>query len=386
MTGPGTRPRIGINLLWLLPDAAGGAEEYAVRVLRALEDVAGDALELTLFVNRQFPAAHPELVAGFATAVAPVDGRSRPLRIVAESTWLAREASRRDLHVVHHLNNVVPLIRTRTSILTIHDLRPLTMPDSLGAAHGAYLRSRFAPSVRHAAVVTTPSAFVRGTVIDLLDADPERVLVVSAPVLPAGSVEAEPAGVDGPSFIYPAITNPHKNHATLLEAFAGVAATHPEARLVLTGSRGPAEEDVAATTARLGLHDRVHRMGRVPAGHLDALLRAAIALVYPSRYEGFGLPLAEAMAVGCPVIASNATALPEVAGGAGVLVDPDDVEGWTASMLRVLEDDGFRSSLIEAGRERVRAFTPYETARRQVDAYRLALGTGPVDRSPADPD
>ncbi len=241
---------------------------------------------------------------------------------MAESTWLAREASRRDVHLVHHLNNVVPWIRTRGSVLTIHDLRPITMPDSLGAAHGAYLRSRFAPSVRHAAVVTTPSEFVRGTVIELLDADPERVVVVSAPVLPSGPIAPTPSLVDAPSFIYPAITNPHKNHVTLLEAFAGIVGAHPETRLVLTGSRGPAEDEVAATIVRLGLGDRVQRFGRVPATRLDASLRAAVALVYPSRYEGFGLPLAEAMAVGCPVIASNATALPEVAGGAGLLVDP----------------------------------------------------------------
>jgi alpha-1,3-rhamnosyl/mannosyltransferase len=353
-------------------------------VVRALEDVAGDTVELTFFVNRRFPAAHPELASGFATAVAPVDGRSRPLRIAAESTWLAREANRRDVHLVHHLNNVVPWIRSGASVLTIHDLRPITMPDSLGSAHGAYLRSRFPPSVRHAAVITTPSEFVRGTVIDLLDADPERVLVVSAPVVLSGSMDEAPADVDGPSFIYPAITNPHKNHVTLLEAFGRVAAAHPEVRLVLTGGRGSAEEDLATTIARLSLSDRVDRMGRVPVARLDALFRAAVALVYPSRYEGFGLPLTEAMAVGCPVIASNATALPEVAGSAGVLVDPDDVGGWVDSMLRVLEDDAFRSTLIEAGRERVRAFTPHETARRQVDAYRLALGSEPADRSSAE--
>jgi alpha-1,3-rhamnosyl/mannosyltransferase len=234
-------------------------------------------------------------------------------------------------------------------------------------------------------VVTTPSEFVRGTVIDLLDADPDRVLVVSAPVVPSGSLDEEPAEVDGPTFIYPAITNPHKNHVTLLEAFARVADTHPETRLVLTGGRGPAEDDVAATITRLGLRDRVQRLGRVPATQLDALLRTAVALVYPSRYEGFGLPLAEAMAVGCPVIASDTTALPEVAGGAGVLVGPDDVEGWSDAMLRVLEDDAFRSTMIEAGLERVRALTPHETARRQVDAYRIALGGEPADRSRAEP-
>ena len=95
--------------------------------------------------------------------------------------------------------------------------------------------------------------------------------------------------------------------------------------------------------------------------------------MYPSRYEGYGLPLAEAMAVGCPVIASSATALPEVVGDAGLLVDPDDVAGWTDAMLRLLDDGTLRARLIAAGRERTRGLTPNETARRLVAAYRLAI-------------
>jgi len=100
-----------------------------------------------------------------------------------------------------------------------------------------------------------------------------------------------------------------------------------------------------------------------------------VALVYPSTYEGFGLPLAEAMAVGCPVIASNRTALPEVLGDAGIILDPDDVDGWADAMLRLLADEGLRAELIAAGRERVRSFSSEEAARGQVAAYRLALET-----------
>lgn len=372
-----TRPRIGINLLWLLPGAAGGAEEYAVRLLRALDEVAGDRLEITLLCNRRFPAAHPELARGSRIAVAPVDGSSRVARIVAESTWLPRHAAAARLHVVHHLNNVLPWRIDRPSVLTIHDLRPLVLPDTLGRAHGAYLRGRLAPSVRRAAVVTTPSAFVRQTVIELLGADPDRVRVISAPLFTAATAGRRAAGGsdERPRFLYPAITGAHKNHRTLLEAFAKVIAVRNDALLVLTGAAGPAEGAVASAIGELGLGDHVRRLGRVPAEDLDALFRAAVALVYPSTYEGFGLPLAEAMAVGCPVIVADRTALPEVAGGAGILVDPGDVDGWADAMLRVLGDGGLRAKLGASGRERARAFSPEEAARRQVAAYRLALET-----------
>lgn len=376
-----SRPRIGINLLWLLPDAAGGAEEYAIRLLRALEEVAGDGLDITLLCNRRFPAAHPELAGGSRLAVAPIDGGTRAARIVAESTWLLREAADARLHLVHHLNNVVPWLRNRPSVLTIHDLRPLVLPETVGRAQGVYLRARLRPSVRRASVITTPSAFVRETVIDLLGADPDRVRVVSAPLFHADAKRNATAGATsgtsaGPRhFLYPAITNPHKNHRTLLEAFAKLVAVRDDAVLTLTGGSGPAEGDVKSAIEELGLSKTVRRLGRVPAEQLDALFRDAVALVYPSTYEGFGLPLAEAMAMGCPVIASDRTALPEVVGDAGILLDADDVDGWAGAMLRLLDDQSLRARLIAAGRERARSLTPEEAARRQVDAYRLALET-----------
>ena len=372
-----TKPRIGINLLWLLPEAAGGAEEYAIRLLRALDEVAGDAVDIMLLCNRQFPAAHAQLADRSRIAVAPIDGGSRVVRIVAESTWLAREAAKARLHLVHHLNNVSPWRANRMIVLTIHDLRPLVLPETLGRAHGAYLRARMGPSVRQASVVTTPSAFVRETVIELLGADPERVHVVSAPFFVSHAAPRSSTGApaEGAHFLFPAITAPHKNHRTLLEAFAKVIAVRDDAVLVLTGAAGPAEGEVAGAIEELGLTSNVRRLGRVPAEELDALFRDASALVYPSTYEGFGLPLAEAMAVGCPVIASDRAALPEVVGEAGILLDPDDVDGWAGAMLRLLDDERLRTELIAAGRERVRSFSPEEAARRQVAAYRLALET-----------
>lgn len=371
-----TKPRVGINLLWLVPEAAGGAEEYAIRLLRALDEVAGDGLDITVLCSRRFPAAHPEFAGRFRMAVAPIDGGSRVARIVAESTWLPREAADARLHLVHHLNNVVPWLRNRPSVLTIHDLRPLVLPETFGRAHGAYLRARLGPSVRQASVITTPSAFVRETVIELLGADPERVLVVSAPLFVSDGARTSSTGSrETLHFLYPAITSPHKNHRALLEAFAKVIAVRDDAQLVLTGAAGPAEGAVVSAIEELGLTNNVRRLGRVPAEELDALWRSAVALVYPSTYEGFGLPLAEAMAVGCPVIASDRTALPEVVGGAGILLDTDDVDGWADAMLRLLGDEGRRADLIAAGRERVRSFSPQEAARRQVAAYRLALET-----------
>jgi glycosyltransferase involved in cell wall biosynthesis len=365
------RTRIGVNLLWLRPGEAAGAEEYTVRLLRALSETDDGGIELVLLGNRRFARAHADLAERFRTLEAPIDGRSRPIRIAAESTWL--RARSRELALVHHLNNLVPWIASRPAVLTIHDLRPLEHPETIGRVQGAYLRARLGPSVRHATTVATPSAFVRSTVIERLGADPDRVRVVSAPIFPPIASGDRHPRVGRPFFLYPATTAPHKNHGTLLEAFAGVVAQRADALLVLTGRSGPAEASVAAAIARRGLGDHVRRLGRVPADRLEALFGEAVALTYPSTYEGFGLPVAEAMSLGCPVIASATTALPEVVGDAGILVEPRDADGWTAAMLTLLADDRERARLADLGRTRAAVWSPAAAARSQLAVYRLAL-------------
>jgi glycosyltransferase involved in cell wall biosynthesis len=366
-------PRVGINLLWLQPGRAGGAERYAIGLVRALADEVAAEVQITIFANRRFAGAYPDLRERVPTVVAPLDGRARPARIAMESTWLAWATARRDVRLVHHLNDVIPWIRTRPSVLTIHDLRSMAGTAVLDGAQAAYLRAAVPRSVRAARVVMTPTEFVRREVIDRFSIDPARVAVVNAPVPRPNPTAATAFEPDGPYFIYPAITNRHKNHLVLLEAFAKASAGRPEVRLVLTGTPGNADAEVGAAIERLGLQERVVRAGRLADPAFDRMLADAVALVYPSLYEGFGLPITEAMAVGCPVIASAATALPEVVGDAGILVDPRDVDAWAVAMLRLLDDDELRARSIAAGKARVAPLTAAETARRLVAAYRVAL-------------
>ena len=373
--------QVGVNLLYLKPGVVGGSEVYIERLLRALGTEAADDVELTLFVNRRFRDAHADLASDHDTVIAPISGDSPPIRIAIESTWLAFEASRRPLHLVHHVANTIPHVRTRPAVVTIHDLQAIVRPQDLGRVKGAYLRRRLRPAAHGARVVTTPSEYTRRLLIDRLDLDEAKAIVVPAPLFPRETAteaggDSDADGIDGSFFLYAAITHPHKNHLVLLRAFARVARSHPSVSLVLTGARGAGEDATIAEVGRLGLDDRVHRLGRIPRADLETLFRRAVALTFPSRHEGYGLPVAEAMVLGCPVIASNATALPEVVGNAGILLDPDDVDGWADAMERVLDDERFRSELVAVGRERARSLSPANTASRLVGAYRSALGSG----------
>jgi glycosyltransferase involved in cell wall biosynthesis len=373
------RVHVGVNLLYLKPGRVGGSEEYVLRLLRALETDGVDDMELTLFVNSQFPEAHPHLTAAHPTVVAPISGDPPPVRIVAESSWLAFQTARRQLDVVHHTANTLPQLRTRPAVVTIHDLQPIVRPQDFGRIKGAYLRTRLGPAAREARVVTTPSDYVRQLLIDRFGLDDARVVVIPAPIPSRSIVKTDvgPLGVwsGAPFFVYAAITHPHKNHLTLLRAFARLAAIRKEVALVLTGGIGAREGEVLAEIGRLRLDGRVHRLGRIPRADLDALFSQAVALTFPSRHEGYGLPVAEAMALGCPVIASRTPALREVVGDGGLLVDPDDVNGWSEAMLALLDNETLRATLIAAGRERVRSLTNAVAASRLITAYRLAAAS-----------
>ncbi|WP_206779426.1 glycosyltransferase family 1 protein, partial [Frankia sp. EI5c] len=175
-------------------------------------------------------------------------------------------------------------------------------------------------------------------------------------------------------FVYSAVTTAHKNHGVLLRAFARVAEKEPDVMLVLTGGQATTEQEVRREIADLGLSDRVVRTGRIPRPDVIGILRGAVALTFPSRYEGFGLPVIEAMSLGTPVLAADATALPEIVGAAGRLVDPTDVEAWAEGMLALLDDDHERQHLIRAGLGRAQSFTWAATAAQTMRVYREALG------------
>jgi alpha-1,3-rhamnosyl/mannosyltransferase len=160
-----------------------------------------------------------------------------------------------------------------------------------------------------------------------------------------------------------------------LRAFAKLLKRHPDVTLVLTGARGSTEVRVAAEIRSLGIQNRVRRLGYVPSADLDALYHEAVGLTFPSRFEGFGAPVLEAMSRNCPVIAADATALPEVVGDAGLLVSPDNPDEWCDAMADILEDEEMRSRLSKLGTERAAGFTWNRSADVLEDAYRYALET-----------
>ncbi|MDH4169496.1 MAG: glycosyltransferase family 4 protein [Acidimicrobiia bacterium] len=375
--------RIGVNLVWMVPGVVGGSEEYAVRTLEAVLDREPADLDFVVFALESFRAAHPEICARIPVATVGIGGGSRPTRIAAENSWLAYQARRHGVSVMHHVGGRSPAVRRAPTLVTVHDLQPLVYPEHFGPVKARYLRYAIPRSVASARVVIAPSEYVRGQLIERYDLPPERVVAVSAgyevPRLPAvgdpmlGDAVADLLGRAEPYVVYPAVTHPHKDHATVLRAVAQVAASGRPVRLVLTGAAGAADGDVDQLVAELNLSDRVVRLGRIERSVLDLVISRAEALVFPSRFEGFGIPVLEAMALGCPVIAADATAVPEVVGGAGILLPPGDVDAWASALIDRLDGRPPREDAAAAGRNQAARFARARSGERLEGAYRLAL-------------
>ena len=363
--------RIGVDLLWLVPGDVGGSEEYAVRTLLAYAAHGPAAVRPVVHCTTATADAHPDLGRLLDVEACPVDNRRRARRILAETTWLASRTGRCD--AVHHVGGRMPARTARPAAVTVHDLQPLDHPEHFSPVKRAYLSRALPRSIRRADVVVAVSDAVGRQVVDRFGVAPDRVAVVSSGVAPPAAA-AHPTGP--PTILYPAVTHPHKRHVLLVEAFHRLAGRHPEVRLVLTGGAGRAEQAVREAVDAGPHADRILRTGRIPAEDLAARLAAATVVAFPSAYEGFGIPVVEAMASGVAVLVADGTPAADLAGGDSVVPAAAGPDGWADRIERLLVDDGHRRSLVDRGRNRATAHTWEASAAALERAWRLLLDAG----------
>jgi glycosyltransferase involved in cell wall biosynthesis len=352
--------RVGLSLLTLVPGISGGSEVYARELTRALARVGEHTYEaLVPTIAADAADGLPTTVATGYRASTRTMGRLRAMGLAAVRPGALREALEA-ADVVHYpLTVPVPSVR-RPTVVTLLDTQHLDLPSLFSPGERAFRRVAYDRAARRADRVAVISDWVRERAIEQLGLAPERVRTIHLAVDHA-RFSPDPTIRRDPFLLYPARPWPHKNHARLLEAFAAVRTRRPELRLVLTGHGHDAGS----------LPPGVEVRGSVGPDELVELYRTAAALVFPSLYEGFGLPPIEAMACGCPVAASNAGSLPEVCGDAAVLFDPADVEAIA---------DGIETSLVRAddlsalGIVRAAGFTWEAAARAHDELYAEAGG------------
>lgn len=352
---------VGISLLTLVPRISGGSETYARELVRALARVG--RLEYHVYAPRIAPDAADGLDASVIRSYRASDTtRGRIIAMAGATAFpspLRNEIAATRPDLLHFpLTITIPRGTGLPSVTSVLDVQHEVYPQFFPRTELAYRRFVYRAAATRSELVVTISEHAREAIVERLGVPAERVRVVYLGIdherLRPGTERREPI------LLYPANAWPHKNHARLLEAFALIRQEHPELRLVLTGSG----------LESLPQQESVEFRGHVPRDELIHLYRTAQALVFPSLYEGFGLPPLEAMACGCPVAASNAAALPEVLDDACLYFDPTGPDDIAATVLDVLTAG---ETLGRRGIARAERFSWDECARRHDDVYTDAL-------------
>jgi len=265
------------------------------------------------------------------------------------------------------------------SVVTVHDLAHLRLPELFPAWKRALAGVVLGSAMRRATRVVTISEFTRDDLLARHPAARRKVEVIPQGV--AGELAARAASEGarrwadalGPFVLCVGNQKPHKNLRAAVEVLAALRPEWPELRLVVAGKRYPGADDLAEHARALGVDGALREVGAVDDDHLRALYGRAECLLFPSRFEGFGLPVLEAMACGLPVVASNRAAIPEAVGDAGLLVDPED-RAAMADSVRRLREPALRAEMVRRGRARAASLPWAATAARTADLLCAVAG------------
>ncbi len=348
---------IGIDISRLATHTRTGTEQYTYELLAAIARI--ETRQAFRLYAGMTPTSLPPLGDNFTLRVMPSRRLWTHARLSAEILRAPPDVLFVPAHV---LPLALPLARRTRGVVTIHDLGYLAFPEHHTRAQriSLALSTRWSAQVAHHVIAI--SMATRDALIRHLRIDPARISVVHHGVAarfaqpPDDAARERIAALIGtaPYLLCIGTVQPRKNLLRLIDA---LAATPDAPRLVIVGRRGWLAEPIERRAAELGIADRVRFTGYLADRDLPALYAAATAFVFPSLYEGFGMPVLEAMAAGTPVLTANTSALPEVAGDAAVLVDPGDTAAIAAGLGRISHDSALRQRLSIAGRQRAATFT-----------------------------
>ena len=365
--------RIGVNTVFLVPGRVGGSETYVIDTLRQAVPL-GREVEWVLFTNaendgllRDRFGSEPNV----SCEALGVRASGKLARMVGEQTALPRACRRRAVDLLWSPGYTAPLTGTFPQVVSVLDMQYCEFPDDFSLLARWALRIIVPRAARRSRAVLTLSAFSRDQIVRYARVPPERIRVVHLGVdavfatpMPAAEREARvgrhvPAG---PYVLCVANTHPHKNVAALVRAFGRLPAA-PGVRLVLVGVEGRGEADVRAAIRVSGRADRIVRLAGLSRIDLVALYQGARCFAFPSLYEGFGLPVLEAMAAGVPTIAVRCGPLVEI-GGAAVRYTDGSPGELAAALVEILAmPDAVRRDWIARGARRAGEFTWARTAR-----------------------
>ena len=354
---------IGIDASRAVSARPTGTERYSQELIRALLEL-GAGHRFRLYLRRE---PDPRSFVGSEQCVMPFPRLWTHVRL----SW---EMIRRPPDVLLVPSHVLPLMHPPGSVVTVHDLGYLRFPEMHTRRQRAYLDISTRWSARYASHLLADSGATQRDLEAQYGVPGDKVTVAYPGVDESLHAVSDPEHIDAVKarygiadgyFLYLGTLQPRKNLSRIVQAYARLLASWPEASpvLVLAGQRGWLYEELFRLVSRLGIDGQVRFPGYVAEDDKAALLSGATAFVFPSLHEGFGLPVLEAQACGCPVVTSTSSSLPEVAGTAALLVDPTDVDAIASAMAQVQSSEALRRALIATGYSNVRRFSWKSCAR-----------------------
>lgn len=383
--------RIGIDAT-ALPSRPVGAGNYIIQLIRAIsqhiaindslpDSSQPDGLEFVIFVQRsRLDLLRVEETQSLHLVVLP--NLSPSMRLLWEQISLPGLAKSHQLDLLHSLHYTMPLAYPGRTVVTIHDMTFFLFPHYHTLLKRYFFRFFIRTSSHQAVALIADSESTRQDAIRLVGVPPGKIYTAQLgvtqefrPIQDHMILLAARQKYHLPErfLLYVGMIEPRKNLSTLLQAYATIADQIPDHRLVVVGPKGWMVENILQQTERLNISDKVHFTGYVEQADLPLLYNMADVFIYPSVYEGFGLPILEAMACGTPVITSNVSSMPEIVGDAGIQLAPSDSQALARSLLELINDPVIRQRLSKKGLERAAAFTWDRTAEKTIAVYRQVL-------------
>lgn len=370
-----TSMRVAIDLRWMIPGRAGGIEQAARAFINQLGKADSKNEYVLLLDPRCIPdfdfSEHPNITVpsqkwaylkkNCSTLFRKICIKLRMGHHLTPSTLLnLRFAHNLDVDLIYSFSGYIyPELYSIPNILTVHDIQHEYFPEFFSEYHLLERKRIFGDSIKIAKHITAISEYTRQTLIDKLKVNHDKISTVHLAADPYFTAHPETSDpfilkkykLESNSYLFfPAHTWYHKNHFAALKALSILKRKHRiKLMLICTGGQREAQPYLQRSMAELDLEHQVRFLGYLPRAHIPAFYRGALALIYPSLFEGFGMPIVEAMNSGCPVICSNTTSLPEVAGEAALLTHPHDYEAMADNIYQLLKEPNLRTDLQKKG-------------------------------------
>jgi len=376
---------IGIDASRANRDEKTGVEWYAYHVIQNLKKIMPQDMEVVLYSQEKLKGDLADL---------PANWRSRVLNWPPWIFWtqmrLSWEMLRHRPDVLFIPAHVIPLIHPKKTVMTIHDVVFKYFPESYSWRENWYQEFAVKFAKKHAVKIITPSEATKRDLIALYDFPPEKIRAVLngydenlyQKISDENKINAvlKKYGIKKPFLLSIGRQERKKNTAGIIEAFSHITehishSTNQNLSLVLVGKKGFGYEEVEEAIKNSPAKDRIKQLGWVAPEELVCFLSAAAVFVFPSFYEGFGIPVIEAMACGCPVVTSGTSSLPEAVGEAALLVDPRNIDEIAGAVEKILTDENLRPELIKKGFEQAKKFSWRKTGEGVLAVITSNLGT-----------